>query len=218
MFRKLKQRLRKLKQKRQTKRLWKERNRNNECSLIDKTLPCEFIRRIEIGDNSYGPIDARFWGNKDEFLRIGKHVSIADGVVFLLGGNHTYTGFSTFPYKVKLGIVSVDAQTKGEIIVEDDVWVGRGTLILSGVRIGKGAIVAAGAVVTKDVPAFAIVGGNPARFIKWRFESKALRQKLYELDLSEIPDEKIREHIDEFYAPLTNENFDERVKKLMQND
>lgn len=176
--------------------------------------PPQFLEKIEIGDGSYGPIDARFFDNENEKLLIGKHVSIAEDVTFLCGGNHTYAGFSPFPYKVKLGIQPVEALTKGPIIIEDDVWIGLRALILSGVRVGKGAIVAAGAVVTKDVPAFAIVGGNPARFIKWRFESATLRKKLYDLDLSKIPNEKIREHIDEFYDTLTEENFDEKLKNL----
>jgi len=198
------------------KRRFRELNPNNDCYLGQTLHYPPPYSKIEIGDGSYGPINAQFWGAENEKLVIGKHVSIADKVFFLCGGNHAYAGFSTFPYKVKLGVKFVEALCKGPIVVEDDAWLGFGALILSGVRIGKGAIVAAGAVVTKDVPAFAIVGGNPAKFIKWRFESETLRKKLYDLDLSTISDEKIREHIDEFYAPLTEESFDKIVKKLTQ--
>lgn len=208
MFNSLRQRIR-------SRKLWRSRNFHNNCKLVDKKLPVEYIEKIEIGHNSYGPIEAFFYGSSQEKLKIGNHVSIGEYVKFICGGNHEYRGFSTFPYKVALGCASCEALTNGPIIVEDDVWIGIGALILSGVTIGKGAVVAAGAVVTKSVPPFAIVGGNPAKFIKWRIESEVVRKKLLALDLSFISDEKIRQFIDEFYTPLNEESFDVILKKLI---
>ena len=63
-----------------------------------------------------------------------------------------------------------------KVIIEDDVWIGHGSIILSGVTIGRCAIISAGSVVVKDVPAYAIVGGNPAIIIKWRFEQDAQKK------------------------------------------
>ena len=79
------------------------------------------------------------------------------------------------PTRLASQIRDLDYNWKGlnsKVIIEDDVWIGYGSIIMSGVKIGKGSIVAAGSVVTKDVIPYAIVGGNPARLIKMRFKEK----------------------------------------------
>ena len=92
-------------------------------------------------------------------------------------------------------------QGGGGIVVEDDVWIGFGATILSGVHIGQGAVVAAGALVTKDVPPYAIVGGVPAKLIKYRFEQELVRE-LVDIDYSRLDKQDVREHLDELYSEL----------------
>lgn len=91
--------------------------------------------------------------------------------------------------------------SKGNIIVDDDVWIGFRSTILSGVHIGQGAIVAAGSVVTKDVPPYAIVGGVPAKVLKYRF-SHELIAELLKVDYGKLTEAMIREHIDDLYSKL----------------
>lgn len=154
---------------------------------------------ITVGKHTYGKPDVYAWDKKTK-LNIGNYCSIAEGVTFILGGEHRLDWVSTFPFNVKWeqwpsakSIVGHPA-TKGDIILGSDVWLGHGALVLSGVKIGNGAIVGAGAVVTKDVPDFAIVGGNPARFIKWRFD-ESTRIKLTEMAWWEWSDEKISKNV-----------------------
>lgn len=94
--------------------------------------------------------------------RIGNKVMIAASVAFLNSDDHIHNVVGKTIWDSGRG-------DKYKIIVEDDVWIGHGAIILSPVRISHGSIVAAGAVVTKDIPPYAIVGGNPAHVIKWRF-------------------------------------------------
>jgi len=111
---------------------------------------------IEIDDRSTIGIDS--WIRAD--LIIGKNVMMASQVT-IYGKYHRYD---------QIGIPMRD-QGYGEfgpVVIEDDVWIGTKAIILKGIHIGKGAIVGAGAVVTKDVPSYAIVAGNPAKVIKWR--------------------------------------------------
>lgn len=91
--------------------------------------------------------------------------------------------------------------SKGNIEADDDVWIGYGATIMSGVHIGQGAVVAAGAVVTKDVPPYAIVGGVPAKVIKYRF-SEIMIEELLKIDFSKLTEEAIKSHIDELYTEL----------------
>lgn len=100
----------------------------------------------------------REFGN-DGRLKIGNFCFIADKVVFLLGGEHNYNRISSFPFK-KYYFNEVDATNNGDIIIEDDVWIGYDSLILSGVKIGKGSIIGARSIVTKDVPPYSVYIGN----------------------------------------------------------
>lgn len=152
------------------KKRWRSINKNNS------TYPVRIIdlSKIKIGDFTYGPIDVRSWNNKNERLVIGKCCSIASEVVFILGGNHFYKNISNFSFVHFVDKVIRPSLTNGPIIIDDDVWIGTKTIVLSGIKIGKGAIIAAGSVVTKDVPPYAIVGGNPAQLIKYRFSNEII--------------------------------------------
>ena len=102
----------------------------------------------------------------------------------------------------------MEALTKGKIIVKDDVWIGMSVLILSGITIGQGAVIAAGSVVTKDVPPYAIVGGNPAKILKYRFSSEII-EKVKNVDLSKI---KLKKNKGNLYEKLTEKN----IKNLLE--
>jgi virginiamycin A acetyltransferase len=120
-----------------------------------------------------------FIGDK---LIIGKFCAIARGVKFIMNGaNHKLSGISTYPFQIfgngweKVMPEPEDLPYKGDTVIGNDVWLGYESTIMPGVRIGNGAIVSARSVVVSDVPAYAIVGGNPARIIRERFEPEAVR-------------------------------------------
>jgi serine acetyltransferase len=95
----------------------------------------------------------------------------------------------------------------------DDVWLGENVMVLSGVKIGKGAVVAAASVVVKDVPPYAIVGGNPAKVIKYRFSPEII-EKLMVTDLTKLSANSIKENIDLLYSELNENNVDEIIRIL----
>ena len=98
-------------------------------------------------------------------------------------------------------------------MLEDDVWIGNNAMILSGVTIGQGAVVAGGAVVTKDVEPYAIVAGNPAKVIKYRFEPEII-EKLKRIDYSKLTKEKALSVLPQLYTNLTTENVDKILKEV----
>ena len=155
---------------------------------------------MTVGKYTYGGLRVINY-NENERLRIGSYCSIAQEVTFILNADHRTDTISTFPFKVKVLGESLEGTSKGDIIVADDVWIGYRATILSGVHIGQGAVIAAGAVVTKDVPSYAIVGGVPARVIKYRFGEEVLT-RLGKLDYSKLSEIWIKEHIDELYETV----------------
>lgn len=143
-------------------------------------------------------------------LEIGAYCSIADEVHIFLGGNHRTDWISTYPFPAHVpeaaGIADHET-SKGDVIIGNDVWLGSGCAILSGVTIGDGAVVGARSVVTHDVPPYAIVAGNPARRVRWRFD-EATRQALAASRWWSWPEGEVRQlsrllsssRIDEFLA------------------
>ncbi|SIQ63392.1 CatB-related O-acetyltransferase [Pontibacter lucknowensis] len=124
-----------------------------------------------------------FIGDK---LRIGKFCAIASGAKFIMnGGNHETKPISTYPFEIfangwerKGGTDASEYPYKGDTVIGNDVWIGYEAVIMPGVKIGNGAIVATKAVVTKDVPDYAIVAGNPAQVVKMRFVESEIAQLL----------------------------------------
>jgi len=114
---------------------------------------------------------------KDKLI-IGKFCQIATGVRFIMNGsNHAMDGISTYPFKVfgkSWKDAAMNVVSKGDTIIGNDVWIGNGVTIMQGIKIGDGAIIATSSVVTKDVPAYTIVGGNPAREIRKRFDEDTI--------------------------------------------
>jgi virginiamycin A acetyltransferase len=151
--------------------------------------------QIQIGDYTYydDPEDsANFERNVlylfpfvGDRLIIGKFCAIARGVKFIMNGaNHNLTGFSTYPFGIfssdwqQIAPRSLESVNKGDTVVGNDVWIGYESLIMPGVQIGDGAIIAARSVVTKNVEPYAIVGGNPAQLLRKRFSDTVICELL----------------------------------------
>lgn len=121
-----------------------------------------------------------------EKLIIGKFCSIACGTKFLFNcANHTLKSLSTYTFplfyeewELEKSNITTAWDNKGNIVIGNDVWIGYETVIMAGVHIGDGAIIAARAVVTKDVPPYTIVGGTPAKEIRKRFDAEVIEQLL----------------------------------------
>lgn len=122
-------------------------------------------------------------------LYIGNYVCIGAETIILMGGNNTHRidWFSSYPFMEK--IVEAYAR-KGDTVIKDGVWIGMRAIIMPGVTIGEGAVIAAGSIVTADVAPYTIVGGNPARLIRPRFDeqtvARLLALKIYELSEKQI--------------------------------
>lgn len=141
--------------------------------------------------------------NHDKLV-IGKFCSIACGAKFLFtSANHTQMSLSTYPFPIFFEEWGLDIQNitsawdnKGDIVIGNDVWIGYEAVIMSGVTIGDGAIIASRAVVTKDVPPYTIVGGVPAKTIRKRFSDDDIAA-LQKMKWWDWPIEQIQAHISE---------------------
>lgn len=153
---------------------------------------------MEVGEYTYGfkNIKQNFQ-HKDAKLIIGKYCSIANNVNVWLGGNHNVDYISTYPF----GLVHMDKfkfrcpnqpSTNGNVTIGNDVWIGANVTIMSGVNIGDGAVLANNSHVVKDIEPYSLVGGNPAKEIRKRFNGGdiefLLRFKWWDLPVEKIND------------------------------
>lgn len=175
----------------------------------------ERFPQYEIGRASYGDLEVRSW-KEGATLKVGAFCSFAAGVKIFLGGEHRTDWVTTFPFpalwKEQAGHIQGHPKTRGDVIIGNDVWIGAEAVIMSGVRIGDGAVVGARAVVTRDVPPYAIVAGNPAVLIRLRFAEQVI-ERLREIAWWNWSDERITrlmplllsERIEDFISAATAE-------------
>lgn len=150
----------------------------------------------EIGEYSYGIPQVFQWGEGAK-LRIWKYCSIAGGIQILLGGNHRPDWVTTYPFNfldTDYRYIKGHPDSKGDVNIGNDVWLGQNCVILSGVTIGDGACIAAHAVVTKNVPPYGIIAGNPGRLVKMRFDERIV-EALLEIKWWNWDHESVRKHI-----------------------
>lgn len=163
--------------------------------------------RMEVGEYSYYTHSGRpdetafilapylFQGSRERLV-IGKFVQIARGCYFITSSaNHPMTGFTAYPFRIfrpeTFGYKDLPVK---DTVVGNDVWIGHDAAIMPGVKIGHGAIIAARAVVTRDVPPYAVVGGNPAGLIRMRFPDDVIAE-LIDLAWWDWPVEKIEANL-----------------------
>lgn len=165
---------------------------------------------VIVGDYTYawGP-RIKSWGEGAKCY-IGKYCSIAGNIQIFLGGDHRVDWITTYPFAELLPEQFPDIKgspkSKGDVIIGNDVWIGNDAKIMSGVHIGDGAVIAGSAVVTKDVAPYEVVGGVPAKHIKFRMPENRIPD-LLKLSWWHWPDEKVAEavpilqsgHIDELF-------------------
>ncbi|WP_271220488.1 CatB-related O-acetyltransferase [Streptosporangium carneum] len=167
--------------------------------------------RIEVGDYTYydDPEHATEFEQRNvlyaygpEKLVIGRYCAIATGTRFIMAGaNHPTAGVSTFPFTIfggdwaerTLDILTA-MPTRGDTVVGNDVWFGYDSTVMPGVRIGDGAVIATGSVVVSDVPPYAVVGGNPGRVVKRRFDDADV-ERMLRAAWWDWPVELVTEHV-----------------------
>lgn len=153
--------------------------------------------QYRIGRHSYGDLTVRSW-KEGSTLEIGAFCSLAAGVKIFLGGEHRSDWVTTFPFTAlwaeDAGHIPGHPKSRGDVIIGNDVWIGTEAVITSGVRIGDGAVIGMRAVVTRDVPPYTIVAGNPARAIRRRFADEDI-ERLHAIAWWDWDDERIRRYL-----------------------
>jgi acetyltransferase-like isoleucine patch superfamily enzyme len=153
--------------------------------------------RYKIGTNCYGVPNVKH-AHPDAILSIGNYCSIAKNVDIFLGGNHRIDWVSSYPFPVffkQAKHIRDFVTSKGNVDIGSDVWLCQNATILSGITIGHGAVVANGAIVTKDVFPYEIVGGNPAKHIRWRFDEPT-REALLKSAWWDWPEDEVLSIVD----------------------
>ena len=185
---------------------------------IDKRYP-----QYSFGEGTYSSDLKIFSWNEGAELSIGSYCSIADGVQIYLGGEHNVDWVTTYPFSVLWESgrnISGHPKTKGDVRIGNDVWIGKEAIILSGVNIGDGAVIGARSLVTKDIEPYAIVGGNPAREIRKRFENQII-EELLKIRWWEWPAERIKialplllsKNIESFINAVNNREIKQSVER-----
>ena len=155
------------------------------------------------GEYTYGKPKIFMYRN-NQTVSIGKFCSIGINISIYGGGEHKYDTVSTYPLKTLLihkNKENVDEISKGMVTIGNDVWIGDNAVILSGVKIGDGAVIGNSAIVARDVPPYAIVAGNPTELIKYRFQ-KDIIEKLLQISWWDWSESKILANIEYFYGDV----------------
>lgn len=168
---------------------------------VNILLAIELPHCSSFGEYSYigGGLDVKSWGEGATFS-VGHFCSIADHLTILLGGNHRVDWISTYPFMSfnnqfpEAENISGHPATKGNVIIGNDVWIGSHVVILSGIKIGDGAVIGAYSVVAKDVPPYAVAVGNPVSIVRYRFDEDTIK-KLMEIAWWNWPIEKIKKYV-----------------------
>ena len=190
------------------KKKWRKANKHNYTS-IEISVPANIA---QIGNYTYGKLNIHYYGTQVERLVIGNFCSIADNVHFFLAGGHDYKNLLTYPFKNHLSHYKIrESISKGPIIIDDDVWIGYGAIILSGVHIGQGAVIGAGSVVAKDIPPYAIYVSN--RIISKRFSDEMI-EKLLKVDYNKLSFHAVEKNVDLFYEHIDSEKIDDVLQRL----
>jgi acetyltransferase-like isoleucine patch superfamily enzyme len=170
-------------------------------------------------NHTYGIDDVTFFKfDRSARFKIGKFCSLADNIKIFLGGNHRTDWITTYPFghinreTFDCEPVPGHPQTNGDVIIGNDVWIGHSSTIMSGVSIGNGAVIAANSHVVADVAPYTIVGGNPAKFIRKRFDDEII-ELLCKLKWWDLPNEEITELISTLTAPPTKEFLEKLIIK-----
>lgn len=162
------------------------------------------IGRVSVGRGTYGQPNVISFATDETRLFIGSFVSIANDVTFVLGGNHPSDRVTTFPIRHRFALDGRGSDgypsSRGDIVIGSDVWLGHGSVILSGVTIGTGAVIGAGSVVTRDIPPYAIAVGNPARVHRFRFDDRQISD-LMAIRWWEWPTSLIIDRVDDLSSP-----------------
>lgn len=172
---------------------------------------------LTVGRGTYGIPRIDTYRGSPCTVTIGSYCSIAPDVLIIAGGIHPPRWVSTYPFRAQFKMDGAHADgmpsSKGDITVGSDVWIGTGATILSGVTIGHGAIISARAVVTRDIPPYAIAGGVPAKVVAQRFEP-AIVERLMAIRWWDWPEDRIREAV----PLLSSPNIEEFVERYRVED
>ena len=191
------------------KSLFISKYRRKNKSNLTYPLNVFSLKNVNVGKYTYGKIKLIDYGKSNSKLNIGNYCSIADNVEFILSGEHDYRIFSTYPFRTIFERYDKETKSKGSIEIKDDVWIGSNCIILSGVSIGRGAVIGAGSIVSKSIPPYSIYVKD--RVIKKRFDDETIA-KLMKIDYQNMdPYEIIKKNI---FIPLNNENLDRIISEV----
>lgn len=167
---------------------WRKRNKMNK-TRAGNIFP---ISNVFVDMYTYGVLNVRCYHLTDYKLKIGKFCSIGPRVYFMLCAEHPITRFSTYPFETFVfNELESGKISKGDIIVEDDVWIGEDCVIMSGVKIGKGSVIGAKSIVTKNVPSYSVYGGTS--LIKRRFNDE-ICEKLDKINFNNLTKDLMNEY------------------------
>lgn len=183
--------------------LWEVECADFELRVREITIELEGrqIPVMTLGEGSYLVHGCFAMGSMEGHVLVGRYCSLADGVTFMVGTDCNMQHTATYPFRdteniEKSGMMHHGYETNHcQIILGNDVWIGRGVTIQGGVHVGNGAVVGAGAVVLEDVPPYAVAVGNPAKVVKYRFSQEVI-DKLQDIKWWNWSEQKIKENLE----------------------